>query len=129
MATPKKRIPVNGPQTGLNAAFSGLHIDGLQDFKPAPEKPSVPEHKASFSPGRVVLRRSTARRGGKTVLVVDGFGPHHCEEAIGALGRRLRAALGCGGTVHERVWELQGDQPSKVRAFLEAEGFQVAGER
>jgi translation initiation factor 1 len=80
-------------------------------------------------PGRVVLRREKAHRGGKTVLVVDGFGEQHTEAAIESLGKRLRAACGCGGTFRERSLEVQGDQPARVRAFLEAEGFQVAGEK
>jgi translation initiation factor 1 len=80
-------------------------------------------------PGRVVLRRLTAQRGGKTVLFVDGFGGQHDDAAIEALGRRLRAQLGCGGTCRDRALEIQGDQPARLRALLEAEGFQVAGER
>lgn len=127
MASPKKRIPVDGPQIGLNAAFAGLDIAGL------PEGPaSVPlaAHKAeSKRPGRVVLRRSTAHRGGKTVVVVDGFGPQHSEEAIESLGRRIRAACGCGGTARDRTLEIQGDQLGRVRSALEAEGFVVGGER
>jgi translation initiation factor 1 len=76
-----------------------------------------------------VLRRETAHRGGKTVLVVDGFGEQHASADIEALAKRLRAACGCGGTVRERAMELQGDFSGKVRQLLEAEGFSVAGVR
>ncbi len=132
MASPRKRISVSGPQGGLNAAFAGLQMDGLpqgpesgaDDAEAGPEALGpVPK------PGRVVLRREKAHRGGKTVLVVDGFGEQHTEKAIEALGRKLRAACGCGGTVDGRSLEIQGDQAARVRTFLEAEGFQVAGER
>jgi translation initiation factor 1 len=133
MASPKKRIPVSGPQVCLNNAFAQLHIDGLPEAHGpdsagvAPAAEGGPAARAK--PGRVVLRRLTAQRGGKTVLLVDGFGGQHDEAAIEALGRRLRAQLGCGGTWRDRTLEIQGDQPARLRALLEAEGFQVAGER
>ena len=131
MASPKKRIPLNGPQTGLNSAFAGLQLEGLPEGPRQPDK-SVLEEAATGpkpKPGRVILRRLSAHRGGKTVLLVDGFGSQHSEHAIEALGRRLRAQLGCGGTFRERTIEIQGDQPARLRALLEGEGFQVAGER
>ena len=131
MASPKKRIPLNGPQTGLNSAFAGLQLEGLPEGPRQPDK-GVLEGAATGpkpKPGRVILRRLSAHRGGKTVLLVDGFGSQHSEHAIEALGRRLRAQLGCGGTFRERTIEIQGDQPARLRALLEGEGFQVAGER
>jgi translation initiation factor 1 len=75
----------------------------------------------------VVLRRETAHRGGKTVIVVHDFAPFIPLSQIEELARRLRNACGCGGTTRQRVIELQGDQPARIRAFLEEEGFQVAG--
>ena len=131
MASPKKRIPLNGPQTGLNSAFAGLQLEGLPEGPRQPEKGALAEPATVITPkpGRVVLRRLSAHRGGKTVLLVDGFGPQHSGDAIEALGRRLRTQLGCGGTFRERAIEIQGDQPARLRALLEGEGFQVAGER
>jgi translation initiation factor 1 len=131
MASPKKRIPLNGPQTGLNSAFAGLQLEGLPEGPMQPEKGAPDELSTGPKPkpGRVVLRRLSAHRGGKTVLLVDGFGSQHSGEAIEALGRRLRAQLGCGGTFREGAIEIQGDQPARLRALLEGEGFQVAGER
>jgi translation initiation factor 1 len=129
MATPSKRIPVNGLQGGLNAAFSALNIEGLPEG-PAVEPPEVSaDYGVAVKSGRVVLRRERAQRGGKTVLVVDGFGEQHSMQGIEALGKRLRSACGCGGTVRGRSLEVQGDQAARVRSFLEGEGFQVAGER
>jgi len=127
MASPSKRISTNGPQGGLNPAFASLQLDGLPAGPAAVQPEAAPP--IDVKPGRVVLRREKAHRGGKTVLLVDGFGPQHTEAAIEALGKRLRSGCGCGGTVRGRVVEVQGDQPSRVRAFLEAEGFQVAGEK
>jgi len=129
MASPMKRISTSGPQGGLNAAFAGLHLEGLPAGPECVPPEASGQLPAAVKPGRVVLRREKAHRGGKTVLLVDGFGPQHTEAAIEKLGKRLRAGCGCGGTVRDRLVEVQGDQPTRVRAFLEAEGFQVAGEK
>ena len=125
---------MSGPQTVLNSAFAHLKHEGLPEG-PGPldgtdaASPNGSHQTATLKPGRVVLRRLIAHRGGKTVLLVDGFGGQHDEAAIEELGRRLRAKLGCGGTYRERALEIQGDQPARLRALLEGEGFQVAGER
>jgi translation initiation factor 1 len=132
MASPKKRIPLNGPQVGLNSAFAQLQLAGLPEGPSAQEEGVLEEATKrvdAVKPGRVVLRRLSAHRGGKTVLLVDGFGPQHSDGAVEELGRRLRAQLGCGGTCRGRALEIQGDQPARLRSLLEAEGFQVAGER
>ena len=128
MASPSKRIALTPSSTGLNPAFAALQLDGLP---PGPEasQSGQPVQTAVVKAGRVVLRREKAHRGGKTVLVVDGFGEQHSADAIESLGKRLRSGCGCGGTVRGRSIELQGDQPARVRAFLEADGFQVAGEK
>jgi len=82
-----------------------------------------------WEPGRVVLRRETAHRGGKIVTVVDDFATHLPVSFIEALARKLRSACGSGGTTKGRRIEIQGDQVAKLRAALESEGFRVAGVR
>jgi len=114
---PKKKIDTSGTQSplaGLGNAFAGMNVPDLPPGEVAntPAKPEPPLWKM----GRVVQRRETAHRGGKTVVVVDDFATH-------------LPACGCGGTVKDRRIEIQGDQPAKVRALLEGEGFQVAGVR
>ena len=118
---------------GLFAAFSGLEIPGLAP-SPAPtsEEQEPPSEAVSSVPakkGRVILRRETAHRGGKIVIVVDGFAPEMDATALETLGKRLRAACGCGGSVKNRTLELQGNQPDRIRSWLEAEGFRVGGIR
>jgi translation initiation factor 1 len=135
----------------MGGAFAGLELSGLPDFTPAAgadahglkdacaknaknakdacAKNASEEAAQSARPGRVVLSRLTAHRGGKTVLAIEGFGAQHTDAAIEALAKRLRNRCGCGGTVRGRVVELQGDQPSRVREVLQDEGFQVAGIR
>jgi translation initiation factor 1 len=87
-------------------------------------KPAQPKKR-----GRVVLRRETARRGGKCVSVIDDFPTHFRLSEIEEIARALRAACGCGGTVKDRKIEIQGEQIAKMRELLEADGFQVAGVR
>jgi translation initiation factor 1 len=110
---------------GLRNAFAAINLPALPPGEPAelPGKPPEPLWKM----GRVVLRKETARRGGKTVIVVDDFATHLPVSVIEATAKKLRAGCGCGGTVKERRIEVQGDQPGKVRAVLEGEGFEVAG--
>jgi translation initiation factor 1 len=99
--------------------FEQLSSEGL------PPGPDLPVKQPKL--GRVVLRREKAHRGGKTVIVVHDFAPQITHAKIETLASQLKKACGCGGTVKGREIEIQGDQPGKIRARLEAEGFQVAG--
>ena len=129
----QNRIPVNPQQqglAGLGSALSGLDFGSLP---PAPAAPSHPEKLPAIAPrkpgklGRVVLRRETAHRGGRTVIVIHDFPTSMTKPAMEELAKELRHAIGTGGTVRERTIEMQGDQPAKIRTFLEKLGYQVAG--
>ena len=129
---PKKRLPTDAPQPalgGLGNAFAGMESPMVSPESSAsmhaPSTPPAPVWKM----GRVVLRRERAGRGGKTVVIVDDFARHLPAAVIERTAKLIRAACGCGGTVKDRRIEVQGDQPAKVRAALEGEGFQVAGVR
>ena len=117
-----KRIDTSGRQEALQSPFAGLQMEGL------PEGPAEIST-AVGKPGRIVLRRETAQRGGKSVVVVTGFEAHHTASEIGELARAARQACGCGGTVRDREIELQGNLLTEVRRFFEARGFRVAGEK
>jgi translation initiation factor 1 len=126
MAAKKSRIDTNPLQSGLNQAFTGLSISGL----PAGPEKVEPEATKAQRPaklGRVVLRKETAHRGGKTVIVAHDFAPQVTDDLIDELASKLRNACGTGGTVRDRTIEIQGNQPQKIREVLEAEGFRVAG--
>jgi translation initiation factor 1 len=113
------------PKPELNNPFAGLHIEGL----PAGKEPTPSDREAIEKPkmGRVVLRRETAHRGGKVVIVVHDFATHIPLSKIEELARKLRNACGCGGTTRERTIELQGNHAARIRSLLEKEGFKVAG--
>jgi translation initiation factor 1 len=106
-------------------ALSGL------DLPPGPE--TVPAAAAAPAKpaklGRVVLRRETAERGGKTVVVAGDFAPEHTGAQIEEWCRDVKRHCGCGGTVRGREIEIQGDQAARVAARFEAIGFRVAGVR
>jgi translation initiation factor 1 len=69
----------------------------------------------------VRVSRETKGRGGKTVTLVRGLALD--ADALAALGKRLRAACGSGGTARDGVLELQGDHVPRVIELLTAEGF------
>jgi len=124
----KDKIDTSGENSQpIYNPFANLQIDGLPKEAPAPIQSAAPPAAKQLKKGRVVLRRETAHRGGKCVIVIHDFAPSISAHEIEILGRKLRNACGCGGTTHERTIELQGDQPAKIRSLLEQEGFRVAG--
>jgi translation initiation factor 1 len=126
-----KKKPKERVETNVSAAPLG-------GIGPALEKLSVPLSENASSPapisdepvwkmGRVLLRRETAHRGGKTVVVVYDFATHLPASVIEKVAKKLRTACSTGGTVKDRTIEIQGEQVAKVRSTLEAEGFVVGG--
>lgn len=73
--------------------------------------------------GIVRVSRQTAGRAGKGVTVVAGLALGSDE--LAALGKRLRAACGAGGTVKNGCLEIQGDHCDAVIALLREQGFVV----
>jgi translation initiation factor 1 len=71
----------------------------------------------------VRVSRETKGRGGKAVTLVRGLTVDAA--ALNALGRQLRAACGCGGTVKDAVIEVQGDHCDRVIELLRAQGWTV----
>jgi translation initiation factor 1 len=124
----KQKIPTENPTGGgLFAAFSGLEIPGLPPLASDPETVAEPPSSVPAKKGRVILRRETAHRGGKQVIVIDGFDPAISDDEIETVGKKLRAACGCGGAVKNRTVEMQGNHPERIRAWLVKEGFRVGG--
>jgi translation initiation factor 1 len=129
----KTKLDLTAPSGPLQDPFADLTGLDLPEAAQPEATPSVALPKEvpirAGKRGRVLLRRETAHRGGKTVVVVYDI-PVSCDrEEIETLARDLRKHCGCGGTVREREIEIQGDQPGKIRTFLESVGFRVAGVR
>lgn len=120
-----KKIPPSAPQPPLQNPFAGLSSEGLPEGSIAPA-PS-PAEPAAKKRRRVVLRREKSNRGGKTVVVISQLPTHLSPPELENLCRDARKALGCGGCMQGREIELQGDQPDRVRAYLEKLGYLVVG--
>jgi translation initiation factor 1 len=116
--------PIAAPLVDLAAVFPTANSCS-QLSEPQKVAPAEPAWKM----GRVLLRRETAHRGGKTVVVVYDFATHLPLSQIEKVAKKLRGACNTGGTVKDRTIEIQGDQIANVRATLEAEGFVVGGVR
>ena len=93
------------------------------------EAGSALEKPAAVRRGRLLLRRETKQRGGKTAVIVTGFETIADLRAgeIEAIARELKQSLACGGTVEENSIVLQGDGPARVAELLRARGFRVGG--
>jgi len=149
MSRPKEsrpKVDVSRPAVPLQfnpfAQLDGL--DALKNLPPAPEpekpivvaqparpakapKPVIPKN----SRGRLILRKETKDRGGKTVVVVYGFSelPGANAVMIGDLAKELKGKLGCGGSFDRQEIVLQGDRCAEVCVLLETLGFRVDGVR
>lgn len=77
---------------------------------------------APLGDGKVRVSRNSAGRGGKTVTLVKGLALDGT--ALALLGKQLRTACGCGGTVKDGVIEVQGDHCELVMALLVKQGYQ-----
>ena len=71
--------------------------------------------------GVVRLFLETKGRGGKGVTVVRGLALAEAE--LAAIGKKLKAACGVGGTAKDGVVELQGDHRDRLLALLPTLGF------
>jgi translation initiation factor 1 len=123
-----KKIDTGGkPAPALQNPFAALAgIEALQNLPAVPEKPQ-PVRK---NRGRLVLRRETKERGGKTVVVISGFAegvPGASAVLIADLAKELKGKLGCGGTFDRQEITLQGDRAAQVAQLLEQLGFAVRG--
>jgi translation initiation factor 1 len=126
----KRKLDLTPTGDSLGNPFAALDSASLPAGETAPTPQAQDKFQAAAKPsrfGRVVLRREKAHRGGKTVIVIHDFAPNISYSYIETLAGKLKATCGCGGTTRERVIEIQGKQPARIRALLEQEGFRVAG--
>jgi translation initiation factor 1 len=135
----RKKIDTGGqPAPALQNPFAALAgIEALKNLAPAPEEPASAQPAASekIQParknrGRLVLRRETKERGGKTVVVISGFAegvPGASAVMIAELAKELKGKLGCGGTFDRQEITLQGDRAAQVAQLLGQLGFAVRG--
>lgn len=79
--------------------------------------------KAEAHDGIVRLQLERKGRGGKQVTVITGLLEPNTNSK--ALVKRLKALCSTGGTTKGVVVEIQGDNRTKIKSFLEKEGYTV----
>ena len=126
----KGKILPNGGDSLVNNPFVGLDSiypvsENTADIVPAkPAKNHTARNKSvdkksSASMGRVEIRREKAGRGGKTVTTLQAFAMHLPHSQLERVCYDLKKHCACGGTVKERVIELQGDVRERAFDFLQ----------
>jgi len=95
-----------------------VYTTGVGRIAPARAKKTVPR-----GDGIVRVRRETGNRGGKTVTTIQGVPV--AESALKELAGELKRLCGTGGTVKDRVIEIQGDHRDKIVGALTQRGYTV----
>jgi translation initiation factor 1 len=119
----KQRIATDAAPALRTNPFAALDLGPLREGPSTSAPAGLAPKKEPVE--RLLLRRSTAHRGGKTVLVLEGFSPAWNAAKLEDLSRELKASLGCGGQIYGRTLEIQGDQPDRLQPLLEARGFAI----
>lgn len=131
MSRKKKRKPTDGGEALTHSPFDKLSNLGdlpsgpeeeAAEFEPPPQPTSRRDRK-NTNRGRLNITRETAHRGGKVVTVVSNFkGISQAEKE--ALAKKMKTALGVGGTIKDGRIEIRGDNREVVKQILEEAGFQ-----
>lgn len=119
----KQRIATEAAPAAFANPFASLDLGTLRHAPPTPPAHASPPAKESNE--RLLLRRSTAHRGGKTVLVLEGFSPAWNATKLESLLHDLKTSLGCGGKVEARTLALQGELTDRLIPLLEARNFAI----
>ena len=114
----RKAPPPPAENRPFNAAFEGLV--SLRGALPANQRPELAHAPPPKGPSRAVIRYERKGRGGKEATVIEQLALAPRERAEWLLA--MKQALGCGGMVEGEALVLQGDQRTRVRAWLEARG-------
>lgn len=98
--------------------FAALLPGGAPSEPPAALEASAAEPALVTPCGKIVVRRETKGRGGKTVTRISGL-PEALREPYAA---RMKKALGCGAVVEGEHVLLLGSLVDRAADWLEAEG-------
>jgi translation initiation factor 1 len=111
------------PRDGLGAllAAKGLRSSGTAETPPAAPAAAAPRVWTVADAEKVVVRLERKGHGGKTVTCLGGLAGAPAD-ALDALARSLRTALGLGVRVEDGEVVVQGDQRDRLRAWLTKQG-------
>ena len=120
----KQRIPVEATPELRTNPFAALDLQGRESESGGTGVPPV-TNRSTPSKEKLLLRRSTAHRAGKTVLILEGFSPAWTTFQLESLLHELKSTLGCGGKIEDRHLELQGELTDRLLPLLEARNFTI----
>lgn len=119
----KKHVDTSGAGDLKHNPFASLAALPVAPA-PSPAVAPSPREETKVAPlfaSKVVVRRETKGRGGKTITRVSGVRAEHRE----ALAARMKKALGCGATIDGDDLVLLGSLVDRAADWLEAEGARV----
>lgn len=103
--------------------LGGLVYSTDPNFKPEQENTEGP---ATLLPAlqKLKVRLDTKHRAGKAVTLIEGFIGASADKE--ALGKKLKAFCGTGGSVKDGEIIVQGDNRDKVLQWLQKNGYSSA---
>lgn len=116
MAKKRDAIDTSGARPLTHSPFAALGTPPAAEAAEA-APPAPPPGPLRF-PDKVVVRRETKGRGGKTVTRIRGLPAEHRE----ALADRMKRALGCGATVEDDDVVLLGSLVDRAADWLASAG-------
>lgn len=115
----KKKVGVDGGEGLSHNPFAGLKVSGAgAQPTPAEKQPTAKAVKESAFAAKVVVRRENKGRGGKAVTRVSGIQP----DARPAMLKRMKKALGCGGSIEGEDLVLGGAIVDRAAQWLSEAG-------
>lgn len=113
----REKVDTTGGERLTQSPFAGL-LGGRTTNEPEPAREEPTASEPLRFDAKIILRRETKGRGGKTVTRISGLPAAHLEE----LASRMKKALACGGLVEDADLVLLGNVIDRAAAWLEAEG-------
>lgn len=99
----------------LGVVFS-TNPDYQYEYQEEKEEQTLPDNQQKLR-----IRMEKNNRGGKTVTVISGFIGK--SDDIKELGRRLKTAVGVGGSVKDGDIIIQGDMRERIVSLLKSWGY------
>lgn len=124
MARKKKQtVDTSGSGFGGSAFADLLKAQGLVAEDAVPSADPIPTEATKGGStlavqGKLILRRTSKGRAGKTVTLVEGL----AGIALEPLAKQIRGAVGCGSSVEEDAIVVQGDQRDRLATWLATQG-------
>ena len=112
------KTPIMDKKLNSLDALAGIKFDNL-----APDPDPLPDLPDEFIKQNLEAHFSNKGRAGKTVTLIKGFDGDI--QDLKALAKKLKNAVGVGGTVKDGEIIIQGDFREKIIQILQAEGYKV----